>query len=457
MNSFYNPLILYHIAKNYLSDMQRLWTLKQDELKRYQDNAFRAMVKFAYTVPLYHEKYKIHGVHHSDISGIDDIHKLPFITKDDLRNNYPDKIISNKFNKKNGNCISTSGSTGKPVFIYVDKLTSIRSIIAFARVLKAYQGNWRKSKTLLILDIGPGSIEHSWFEDSAVPFLKKFIKLNNIKYLDIGEKPEQLIKKINTFNPEFIGSDPNMLRQLAYLKLIGKGKDTIPTHIFSGGSVLDTYTKQYVEKAFNAKVVDTYGTTEGGPLAFQCAYENYHVHSDFVYLEFLDKQNNSVSYNSSGHVVVTKLYGRGTPIIRYTGIDDFVTPVESKCPCNIPTTIIKQIDGRSTDMIVLPNSQTISPLTITGIPAKIMEEYNSYIIKQFQLIQHKIDEIEMLVIIDEKQKNTDITVNDLFNELKKRISEKIGEEIKVNITQVNEIQKDIRSDYVKVMISKIHQ
>ena len=118
-------------------------------------------------------------------------------------------------------------------------------------------------------------------------------KLENTKYLDLGLKPEELIQEINKFNPEFIGSDPIMLRQLAYLKKIGQGEDIQPTCIFSGGSVLDSYTKNYVENAFNTKIIDTYGTTEGGPLAFQCINGNYHVNSDFVYLEFLDDYNDT--------------------------------------------------------------------------------------------------------------------------------------------------------------------
>jgi len=457
MNPFHNPIFLLRVAQSYLSDMDRIWKIDRDGLKRYQDKSLRKIVKYAYNVPLYNEKYKSCGIHPNDIKGIDDIHKLPFITKDDLRKNYPDNIIPKGFDKRYAQCISTSGSTGKPVFIHVDKFASIRSLLAFARVLKTHGGNWRKSRTILILDVGPGSIEHSWFGNSAVPFLKKFVKLENIKYLDLGLKPEELIQEINGFNPEFIGSDPNMLRQLAYLKKLGKGKNICPGYIFSGGSVLDSCTKNYVENAFNSKVVDTYGSTEGGPLAFQCINETYHVHSDFVYLEFLDNENNKVPFDKPGRLVVTKLYGGGTPIIRYTGIDDIVTPIEASCDCGITTQVIKQIEGRSTELILLPNGKTLSPLTITGIPAKIMEDFNSYKIRQFQIIQHKIDEIEMLLIIDKNQRNIGIPVKDLLLELKKRISKTIGNEIKVIVTEVEEIQKDVRSDYVKVMISKLNR
>lgn len=455
MNPFHNPVFLLRIAKSYLSDIDRIWRFDQEKLKKFQDKIFRSIVSYAYTVPLYNKKYKACGVHPDDIKGIDDIYKLPFISKKDLREHFPEEIIPKGFNKKYAQCISTSGSTGKPVFIYLDKHASIKCLLAFARELKAYGGNWKKSRTVLIIDTGPGSVEHAMFANSAVPFLKKFMSLKNIKYLHIGRKPEELINELNGFNPEYIGSDPNMLRQLAYLKNSGLGEDIHPQFVFSGGSMLDSSTKNYIKNAFNATVLDVYGTTEGGPLAFQCMKGNYHVNSDFVYLEFLDDENNPVPNNTPGHLVTTKLYGGGTPIIRYTGIDDIVTPIEKNCTCGITTHMIKQIEGRSTDLISLPNGKTLSPLTLTGIPAKTMENFNSYKIKQFQIIQHKKDQIEVLIVIDDKLRNVGIPVETLLKELQKRFTQKIGSGVAITVNETDGIQKDVRSDYVKVVISKV--
>ena len=96
--------------------------------------------------------------------------------------------------------------------------------------------------------------------------------------LQIKEKTEILIKKINKFQPEFLGSDPIMLRKLANYKINGFGNDIKPKLIFSSGSMLDQYTKRYIEKAFESRVLDVYGSTEGGPMAFECLKENhYHL------------------------------------------------------------------------------------------------------------------------------------------------------------------------------------
>jgi len=224
-NSFMNPVFLLRIAKSYLSDVERIQRIDNKQLKRYQDKALKRMVKYAYTIPLYYEKYKEAGIHPNDIKGIDDIGKLPFITKDDLRENYPDRIIPKGFDKEHNFLLSTSGSTGKPVFIYVDAFSAIKSLIAFVRSLKTYGGNWQKTKITMVIDNAPGSIEHAIFDQSALPFLNRFMSLKNLKYIDITEKPEVIMKEMDEFQPEFLGSDPNMLRKLAFLKNNGYGKN----------------------------------------------------------------------------------------------------------------------------------------------------------------------------------------------------------------------------------------
>ena len=117
MNPFVNPVFLSRVLKAYLVDVKRPLKITPEKLKNYQSKALKKIVKHAYAVPLYHKKYKEHGVHPNDIKSIDDLNKLPFITKDDLRRAYPEGIISKDFDKNDGFLLSTSGSTGKPVFV----------------------------------------------------------------------------------------------------------------------------------------------------------------------------------------------------------------------------------------------------------------------------------------------------------------------------------------------------
>lgn len=456
MNPFRNPVFLLRIAKSYILDVNRIWYYNSKQMKKYQDKTLRKIVKYAYTVPLYNKKYKEHGIHPNDIKGVNDIQKLPLITKDDMRENYPEGIVPKGFDKEHGFLLSTSGSTGKPVFIYYDLFTAVKYVEGYIRMLKAYGGSWKKSKILLIIDIKPGSVEHVAFTNGVVPFIKKFVSMKNIKYLHVGEKTETLIKEINEFKPDFLGSDPNMLKKIAIQKNEGRGKEINPQYLFSSGSMLDKYTKQYVEKAFNAKLIDTYGATESGPLAFESLDGNgYHVNSDFVYLEFLDNEQKSVPYGKPGRLVVTRLYGKGTPIIRYTGMEDMVTPIEAKTSRGMTTEMIKYIGGRSIELIHLPDGRMIAPFHVTTIPASVMDDFKSYKIKQFQIIQHKVDKIEVLIVIDERLRDIGPSVKKISDEIKKRFKQVTSPDINIVITEVDEIEKDVRSDYTRLIVSKI--
>ncbi|MEM2258942.1 MAG: hypothetical protein QXE46_03485, partial [Candidatus Thermoplasmatota archaeon] len=109
--------------------------------------------------------------------------------------------------------------------------------------------------------------------------------------------------------------------------------------------------------------------------------------------------------------------------------------------CGINSPIIKRIEGRKADSIILPSGKIIPPFTITGIPAKVMEEMNTRKILQFQILQKSIDRIEVLIVIDDEQRNMEPKNEVIFKKLKEKFEEKFNGEIKVEIIEVDEIQK----------------
>ena len=102
MNPFLNPITGFPFLKHFIFDPKRLEKKNPQQIARYRDKAFRKLLKYAYTVPLYYKKYREAGIHLSDIKGIKDIIKLPYITKKDLVENFPDGIIPSNYNKEKG-------------------------------------------------------------------------------------------------------------------------------------------------------------------------------------------------------------------------------------------------------------------------------------------------------------------------------------------------------------------
>ena len=439
MNPFLNPITFAKVAKYYLTDIDRVWRLNEEQLEKYREKCFKQVLKKAKKVPMYRKKYK--GIDLDKIS-LKNIEKLPILTKEDLRKNFPDGIVPEGFNVKKAHLVSTSGSTGQPTSIYTDFYTIIKALMGFVRELKEYGISWRKDKMTLIVDLTRGAIEEAYFE-KGLP-----IKFKNMQFLHVGEDVEKMIEKIDKFKPKFIGGYPGVLRALAVLKRKGYGKNIEPEVMASSGAVLDEYTKKYIEEAFGAKIYDVYGSTEAGPIAFECKQGNYHLHYDMVHVEVLDDNFEPVEYGEAGQIVVTKLYGNATPIIRYNGMNDYIIPLKKKCNCGINTPLIGKIAGRKADSIILPSGKIIPPLSLTGIPAKVMERYDSFIVKQFQIVQNAVDELNVYLVMEEGNE-----------EIKKKIIEGIKEEyekklqIKVNVQEVEKI--DSKEPISPVIISKV--
>jgi phenylacetate-CoA ligase len=434
-----SPLLLTKIAKSYLLDVDRAWN-SLDKIKKYQDIRIRQLAKYAYTVPIYNEIFKKAGVHPNDIRGIKDIEKLPMISKRDIRTKKPEDLLPPTKNINKYLVSTTSGSTGQPLTFYNEPFTIYHSLIGFIRILKAYNLSWRKNRIAALADLSPDSIESTFFTGFGMSSLKQFFSFKNIKVFDMSEKPEVLLKKLEEFNPDFLGGYPANLNILANLKRQNFAEDIQPELVVTTGAMLDECTRENLKKIFNSKLADMYGATECSPIAFQCKNENYHVNDDYVYLEYIDYKENEDKYGDGGNLVITRLYGRGTPIIRYTGLSDFIKSSDKKCSCGINTSIIDYIGGRKVDSIILPNGDLIPPFTLTGIPHKVMHMFNTEKLLRFQIVQEKVDQIDVLLVLDKKLRNVEPKNELIFEELKKQLQQKLGKSIKINIKEVEKIQ-----------------
>lgn len=449
MNPFVNPIFLTKAIKGYITDIGRLRRLNEKQLKEYKDKVFRKTVKYAYTIPVYYKKYKDAGIHPDDIKKIEDIEKLPFITKDDLRNNFPDGIIPAGFNKEKEFKLSTSGSTGKPVTIYRDSYAVLSDLWGYIRELREYNINWSKHRITFLADLAPGAVGSAHINFSLNKKQKTpFLSFKNFQTIDIGEDIEKMMQKLNDFKPEFITGYPDVLQGLAILKQKGLGKNVNPLCIQSTGAVLSQHIRNYIEKTFECEVFDSYSSTEAGPAVFECRDHKYHIHEDMVHLEFVDGKMNPVDFGKPGHIVVTRLSCGGTPIIRYTGNDDIMVPIKDKCNCGSSSRLVENIGGRSIDTIILPDGKIIPPLSLTGIPNHVMQQMKTELIQQFQIIQRELDEIDVLVVINKDLKKSKIFTKKVFDEMEKKFKEKLGKSIKIKIKEVDEVERNYGMDRI---------
>jgi phenylacetate-CoA ligase len=275
-----------------------------------------------------------------------------------------------------------------------------------------------------------------------------------MQWLSTNDPPEKVIEKINTFKPDFLGGYTGMLGHLALLKEKGFGKDISPRIIASTGSPLSQPLKELIEKNFNAHVFESYGSTESGPIAFQCRYGKYHTMSDYVYLEFL-KNGASVQSREAGKLVVTKLFGHGTPIIRYDAINDIIAPLYEKCNCGLSGGLIDKIYGREDVSLYSLDGKIILPASFGEIFSKILYELKTNKLQDVRVIQNSLTKLEINVVIDEKLRNIGPSIDKIFSVLKTGFKEKLGSEVEILIKEVKKIDKEHPRIISKVDRSKL--
>lgn len=441
MNPFLNPVTSLPFIKNYFTDPGRLWRYDGEKMRRYRDKMLRKTLLYADTVPVYHKKFKEVGVSVDDIGGIQDIGRLPLMGKKDFIEQFPDGVVPAGYDKSKGYVATTSGSTGKPVSIYTDFETMSKAICLFFREGRVYGYNWRKVRFVSIGNFGRGRIDRV-YDEGLVAKAERFRRSDKYARMNAYDPIKQIVGQLNEFRPEVILSYPITFQHLAYFKKKGFADRVNPKLLNSGGYTLDEYTRRYVEDAFECPVRNVYSSVESGStIAFECLEGSWHINHDFFHLETVDKRLEPVDFGEKGHVVLTRMFGRGTPIVRYIGMDDWIAlEPEFECECGLKTPVIMGgVQGRVSTRIILPDGR-VFPSESFAYVSTILNELKTFKVKQFQIIQKKLDEIEILLVIDDDLRDAPPTVEVIFKKIQQFYEKKVGPEVSIVVKEVDEIK-----------------
>ena len=446
MNPLLNPFISIPFIKNYVADKNRLERLSSNQLERYRNKALQKILAYAANVPLYQEKYHQSAIKPQTIKTISEITKLPFISKQDLRTNYPDNIIPRNYDRSQGYVVSTGGTSGKSVSLYVDFETMLRASGPTLAEMQYFNINLRKAKIAHIGNFNRDRID-GVYQEKFFPKIKHLYNINNTLNIDVNVPLTTLMEQLNTFKPDVIISYPTIYQHLAYLKKKGHGEHVTPQLMQVGGAILDEYTRKYVENAFNTRLLNIYPSVEAqATIAFECYENNWHIHTDFFHIEAIDEHNNLVGPGERGHIVLTRLWGKGTPIIRYTGMDDWVTLSDGEtCSCGQHSPIFKKpIEGRINASIILPDGK-VFPCGAFCFVEPVLNDLQTFKVRQYQVVQQKIDTIEIHLVIDEELRNSGPSVDEIKNRIQKIYEEKCGPLVTITVFEVPEIKSDPQS------------
>ncbi len=356
VRDFSYPVGIYRL-KRLLDKTQ--WFAK-DELLAYQERRLTAVLEQAVKhVPYYRRLFKELGLTAADIRHVDDLKKLPILSKDTVCNAEKDFIADNA-KRYRPVIYSTSGTSGVPLRIHLDKSARILEFVYYWRHWSwaGYRlgDRFAELKTCFFLDRDNEAVS-MW-----QPHLRGLmLNGSRLSFARAGE----IAGAIRRYRPKFL---KGMAATLYFLALIFKQAgitDISFKSIFSTGEMLNPRYRALMEQVFNCPVLDSYGHMEGAVAVSQCMEGGYHINSDYGLLEFEDPKPSANGTTMTGRAVGTSLYNLAMPFIRYDVGDDMeFSPETGTCPCGRTLPLVKAIHGRSEDIIVTPDGRLVTAMFV---------------------------------------------------------------------------------------------
>ena len=324
-------------------------TMPREEMRALQSEKLVKQVKHVYeNVKYYRDLMDAKGVTPDDIKSIDDIHKLPFLTKADLRDAYPYGLLGTDLK----NCVriqSTSGTTGRRVVAFYTQADVDMWEDCCARAITAVGGT---NEDVCQVAYGYGLF-------TGGPGLNGGSHKVGCLTLPMSSgNTERQIQFMRDLHATILCCTPSYAAYIGEtLKEMGLTPDDIDLKagIF-GAEPWTEEMRRDIEKSLGIKAYDIYGLTEtSGPgVAFECeAQAGMHINEDHFYAEIIDPETGEVlPEGSKGELVFTSLDKEGFPLLRYRTRDICVL---SRKECSCGRTLIKMSKpmGRSDDMLII--------------------------------------------------------------------------------------------------------
>lgn len=417
-----------------LVKLRRLWTqqwLSPQQLAEQRNRKLRSLVAHAYArVPYYRKQWTTLGVHPSEIASESDLLNLPLLSKTDLQSRPLTDFLAEGTDLSQGICIRTSGSSGSPLTVHLTPSENeMANLIAMRANFASGARPWRRRATLRAIDRLP----------QQGGFLRRPFRLD----LPSGRDPKDYIQRLLQYRPAEIHGYSQSLRQLAQHILKEGIQGLRPRFVLGTAELLTPRDRALINKAFGVQMVDHYASVEARSMAWECPlHEGYHINSDTSIVEFIN-DNQPARPGEPARIVVTPLYMRSMPLIRYD-IGDTAALAGRTCTCGRSLPLLEQLQGRRDDCITLPSGRVVLPV---GSFANVIEAESDVV--EYYVTQEKLDLIVVQLVL------RDQAVSAVLTTVEQGIRELVHWEAVVKVVSVDSIKRD-GSSKLRRIASKIH-
>lgn len=402
-------------------------TLQLDRLKR--------IVQYAYDrVPFYKKAFDDIGLKPSDIRTLKDVSRLPFTTKDDLRDNYPYGMFAVPM-KQIVRLHGSSGTTGKP------------TVVGYTR---NDIDTWAELVARVAAEAGATDDDVAQIAFGYGLFTGAFGLHYGLERLGAAVIPmssgntERQIALMQDFSTTVLVGTPSYALYMAEVaRNMGVDTEKLPLRLGLFGAEGSTEAmREELQKRWHIVATENYGLSEimGPGVAGECEYrEGMHIAEDHFLVEIIDPVTEQpVDYGNVGELVITTLTKEGVPLIRYR-THDITSIIADKCACGRTLYRIAKIKGRTDDMLII-KGVNVFPSQIETVLMNIEEVGPHYEI----IVRKKgfMDELEINIeVVDAKLLEHFSELEALERKIKHHLKSNLLIDAKVNLVEPQTLKR----------------
>jgi phenylacetate-CoA ligase len=407
----------------------------RDEMRELQGRRLHQMVDRIYhNVPFYRDKMQRLGVNPEDIQGIDDLKRLPFTTKFDLRDNYPFGLFAVPMSEI-VRLHASSGTTGKPTVVgYTRKDLSTWSEVV-ARALY-FSGVGRNDFIQISYGYGlfTGGLGLHYGSE----------KIGAAVIPASGGNTQRQLQLMHDFGATALACTPSYALYLAESieeSQYKREEFKLRVGIFGAEPWTESMRRE-IEEKLRIKAIDIYGLTEiiGPGVACECEHQDgLHINEDHFYPEIIDPETLEVlPEGSTGELVFTTLTKEGLPLLRYR-TRDLTSLNYEKCKCGRTLVRMNKCTGRSDDMLII-RGVNLFPSQIETVLLNMNETKPHYLL--FVDRVNNLDTLELHVEVEQEFFTDQISqLQSLTKKIQHKIESAIGLSIAVKLVEPKTIER----------------
>lgn len=374
------------------------WQLRRTQwadpasLKKYQEARLRDLVRHAYRhVPFYRARMDAVGVKPENVHTLEDLQLLPFLSKQDIRENLYFDLLSDNHDKSDIYRITTSGSTGEPLVMYADRG---QLELRWAATLRSQEwaGYRFGERCARLWHQTIGMTRMQVFKEKLDAWMTRRLFIPAYEMSD--ENIRGFVRKLERWRPSFVDGYAESFNFLASYLKHSDLKGLQLKGIMSSAQSLPAHSREKIEESFGCRVFDKYGSREFSGIAYECdAHEGHHVVAELYLVEVL-KEGRPCAPGETGEVVITDLSNFCMPLIRYR-LGDLAVAMDptARCRCGRSAPRIGEIQGR-TQSIILGTHGRYLPGTFF---AHLFKDHD-HVVRQYQIVQEERDRLSLVII-----------------------------------------------------------